>query len=82
MASLSFALGALHFGPSGLRYAGLRFRALSVGLGVALGVAFAIRALGFAFRSSGLPWFSSLWFCDWLGNVIDFDELGRRGQDR
>src|SRR4029077_15554793 len=46
-----------------------------------LGVASGVRT-GFAFRSSGLPRFSGLWFCDQLDNTLDFVELGRRGQDR
>ena len=37
---------------------------------------------GFAFRSSGLPWFSGLWLCDRLGNTFTIDALGRRGRDR
>ena len=86
MACLPFALRALHLGSSGLRHGGLWFRALGSALGSALsttlGIAFGIRALGFAFRSSGLPRFSGLWLCDRLGNVSDFDKLGRRGQDR
>jgi hypothetical protein len=79
--SLAFAATAFGFLLSAMLLASFLRSFLGSLLTLTFGVAAGV-STGFAFHSSGLPRFSGLWFCDQLGNTLDFDELGRRGQDR